>query len=387
MGDKKSFALYSLILGMCWNYSISDRVVLYISLLMLISLGLATNRYYLFKSKIDYVPLLFSLCWLYGVLLGFLRGNNSESIIANFFGMSLYIIYYSFCSLKFNIENILSLIKISSIVNCIFFYISVFLYLSDGRIYGVTTGEDLDGQMAGFRLYWSMGMLIVVGQMCLIFAKYVAGLKIKISEYILFLLMLVSVLGTFSKGFILQFIASCIVILFFSSGIDQLDGKIKFKRLTWLIIVLVLLFTMLYDLGFIDSFLFSIEYEAGSGSRDEQRRFIVNEWTFLGEGLGAVLKSGYSRDELGYGFELNYENLIHKIGVLSILPFSMYIYTIYNLTGLKNNFEIFGLGVGLMSYLISAYGNPFLFSPLAVILHVVVLYLIRISRIPVRDAL
>lgn len=380
MINKRAIAFYALMFGMCWNYLIPGRLVLYASLAVLFLIAVAANRYYKPEFGVDLVPLLFSYCWLYGFSLGIIKGNIFESVMSNFFGMSLYFIYYSLCSLRFSINNILTLIRVSAIVNSIFFYISAFLFLAGGQVYGETLGEDLNGQMAGFRLYWSMGMLLVVGQLCLYFSKYVGGLKLKISEYLLCFFMLISVLGTFSKGFILQFILSCTVIFLFSLGNNNFRiRKIKFNRLLILIIGIVIIFTFLYAVGFIDSFLFSIEYEFGNGDRDEQRKFLVDEWTIIGEGLGAVLKSGYSRDDMGYGFELNYENLIHKLGVIAILPFSLYIYTLYKVLYLKKTFEIFGLAIGLMSYLISAYGNPFLFSPLAVLIHVFVLYLIRVS--------
>ena len=46
----------------------------------------------------------------------------------------------------------------------------------------------------------------------------------------------------------------------------------------------------------------------------------------FGQWLGATLNSGYSRDigGLGYGFELTYENLIHKLGVVSVFPIFIY---------------------------------------------------------------
>lgn len=380
--NAKAVAFYALMLGMCWNYLIPSRFVLYASLAVLVLMAIANNRYYKFDYKIDLVPLLFSCCWLYGFFLGIIKGNNFESVISNFFGMSLYFVYYSLSYLKFSVNNMLKLVEVSAIINCIFFYISAFLFFTGGQIYGDTMGEDLNGQMAGFRLYWSMGMLIVVGQVCLYFSKYVDGMKLKISEYLLFFFMLVSVIGTFSKGFILQLILSYLVILLLSFGRNIFQIKrIKFNRMLLMVISIAMLFSFLFAVGFIDSFLFSIEYEFGNGDRNEQRKFIIDEWTIFGEGLGAVLKSGYSRDDMGYGFELNYENLIHKLGVVATFPFLLYIYTLYKLLQLRKSFEIFGLAVGLMSYLISAYGNPFLFSPLTVLLHVMVLYLIRLSVI------
>lgn len=382
MINTKTFAFYALMIGMCWNYLIPSRLVLYISLVILILTAFANGRYPKSNLKIDFVPLLFSLCWLYGFFLGIIKNNNFESVLSNFFGMSLYFAYYALCSLKFSMENILQLVRVSAFVNCLLFYIAAFSFLTGGGIYGDTLGEDLNGQMAGFRLYWSMGMLIVIGQLCLYFSKYVGGLKLKISEYLFSIFLFVSVIGTFSKGFILQLILSFFVIFLFSLGGNNFnDGKNKVIRFFLMVAGILIVFELLYVVGFIDSFLFSLDYEFGNGDRDEQRKFIVDEWTISGEGLGAVLKSGYSRDDMGYGFELNYENLIHKLGVVAVLPFSMYLYTLYKILQLKKNTEIFGLVIGLMSYLLSAYGNPFLFSPLAVLLHVIVLYIIRIYMI------
>jgi hypothetical protein len=97
--------------------------------------------------------------------------------------------------------------------------------------------------------------------------------------------------------------------------------------------------------------------------------------------MGASLHSGYKRDDMGYSFELNFENLIHKIGIFSIFIFGGYILTLVNIIKCylkRKDLTFFALNIGLMLYLIPAYGNPILFSPTVVIIHCLVLYMTKL---------
>lgn len=138
----------------------------------------------------------------------------------------------------------------------------------------------------------------------------------------------------------------------------------------------------MYDSSYVAAFGSTLESELVEGSRDEQRSFLVNEFSFFGSGLGAALKSGYSRDVLGYSFELNYENLIHKVGVFSFVVFLSYFLTfvmIFKKYFKTGDPEIFGVSLGLLFFLIPGYGNPILFAPTTVILHCIIIYINRIN--------
>ena len=52
--------------------------------------------------------------------------------------------------------------------------------------------------------------------------------------------------------------------------------------------------------------------------RTERASFLIREFSPFGNGLGSSLESGYARDNTGYGFELTYLNIIHKLHVVFI---------------------------------------------------------------------
>ena len=62
--------------------------------------------------------------------------------------------------------------------------------------------------------------------------------------------------------------------------------------------------------------------------RTERASFLIREFSPFGNGLGSSLESGYARDNTGYGFELTYLNIIHKLGVFSMALFLYYLSTI-----------------------------------------------------------
>lgn len=114
--------------------------------------------------------------------------------------------------------------------------------------------------------------------------------------------------------------------------------------------------------------------------RYEQMNYLIDDLTFLGKGLGAGLSTGYERDGMGYGFELVYLNLIHKVGIFSILIFYSYCLTLYR--AIKNlyrgyNMRYSATALGAMCFLFPSVGNSYLLSPVAVVLHCVALYLLR----------
>jgi hypothetical protein len=115
--------------------------------------------------------------------------------------------------------------------------------------------------------------------------------------------------------------------------------------------------------------------------RDEQFGLIVNEFTFHGSGLGAILSSGYVRSiEAPYGFELTFLNLFHKIGFM-ILPLliSYILPLIYGLCFIikRNHSSVIGAFlIGAMSFIIPGYANPMLLASNFVMIHILCLYII-----------
>ena len=134
---------------------------------------------------------------------------------------------------------------------------------------------------------------------------------------------------------------------------------------------------------YIFSTVLRIEFDPNLSPRSIQGQKLAEEFTLLGKGLGATLESGYSRDILGYGFELSFHNLIHKFGALSSLLFLNFGFpVIISLQNLFNNKKILVSSsvMGLMLYLISSFGNPLIFAPISSLFNVIALYLITFSE-------
>jgi hypothetical protein len=99
----------------------------------------------------------------------------------------------------------------------------------------------------------------------------------------------------------------------------------------------------------------------------------------LGRGLGAPLK-GNKRDPMGYGFEQNYLNLVHKFGVFALVIFGTYLFAclriVVGLNAFRTRHFAFA-GAAFLAGLIMGLGNPTLMSPIMVTLHCMVLYWLR----------
>jgi hypothetical protein len=99
----------------------------------------------------------------------------------------------------------------------------------------------------------------------------------------------------------------------------------------------------------------------------------------LGRGLGAPLK-GNKRDPMGYGFEQNYLNLLHKFGVFALVIFGAYLVAclriVLAISAFRTRHFAFA-SAAFLAGLIMGLGNPTLMSPIMVTLHCMVLYWLR----------
>ena len=113
--------------------------------------------------------------------------------------------------------------------------------------------------------------------------------------------------------------------------------------------------------------------------RNIQKLKLIEDFNILGRGLGSGLSSGYSRDDLDYGFELSFHNIIHKFGIFSIFPLATIFLPLFAAASNIMHGRDFIINVSafsLMLYIIPGYGNPIIFSPINVILNCVALYLV-----------
>ncbi|EKO3555160.1 hypothetical protein H9W00_003681, partial [Vibrio fluvialis] len=284
-------------------------------------------------------------------------------------------------------------IFLSSVINI--FY-SLIYFISYWFLDGLSN-QNIDyqgGMSAIYRSYYSIGLLIHLPLISLILLYIFSDkktctlpfLKRRFTQITLLILLVFSlVVTTASKGFflalvILGFLLSLILSLRAVFSIKSHSGAVLFL-ITLLISIPVIISST--DLGDSISYSFSSS-ESSNSVRNIQREKILDEISVFGSGLGATLKSGYKRDDSGYGFEVTYENLFHKLGVLSLVVMFIFILTCWmsSINIFKGkNLEYSVLSLGLMMYLIPSAGNPMLFSPIGVLMHCMAMYFLRPGNI------
>jgi hypothetical protein len=196
---------------------------------------------------------------------------------------------------------------------------------------------------------------------------------------VLYFVISLVLLFTGSKGFLLAVFVHFLVLFIFSFY----RFGLSVVNICVVIFFLLLLSFLLYN--FHDYLVFNIsDNQPGNRERSMQSDYLFSEFSVFGKGLGAALDSGYSRDYYAYGFELSFHNAFHKFGLVFLLALFWYFWTLaqslYLIFISKSSLElrIGSFVFGAMLYLIPSYGNPLLFSPTAVLLHVLSLYLLRL---------
>ena len=181
--------------------------------------------------------------------------------------------------------------------------------------------------------------------------------------------MIIAILFSGSKGFYLSLIGLISIFLFMSIfyGITRL--KLRYFFLIVLLGSVFLVFYFRFDRIQVLDNIISMEAD-DTHPRRVQARKLIEDFTILGKGLGASVP-GYSRDELGYGFELSFHNIIHKFGIISIFIFISFLvpilYSLNKIIQETSNIHSY-IPLVLMLYLLPAWGNPTIFAPVNVIL-------------------
>ncbi len=371
------------------SYGISSTFISYLiaSVLMIITVFkiITSQSIPKLKGLFDYFPLLMILVWAYGVGLGFLKGNNPFFVVSNFAGMSLYFIYYTFHCFKLNVFILYKIVFTACLVNIVYAFIELFISGYASPFYGL--------ELNSFRVYYSTGLLVTAPIISLIIARYIFGIdKFILSSYInhkflgfIVLVFAISALVVLSvsKGFFLSLVALLLIFLSIVVSKIFLYGKLRESECLYIFIVVGIVSIIVLSFPEIVNvvvYTFS-DLEPSNLTRSMQKSYIVSELSFFGKGLGGVLEGGYIRNELlPYAYELTYLNLVHKVGVFSLVPFIIYICTCalawIDILILRNIFYP-ALALGAMMFLIPSYGNPMLFSPISVVLHCLALYWLR----------
>ena len=331
-----------------------------------------------YKNYTSFFIFLSLFSWFYGVILGYFNSNPLEAIIRNFAGITFYIFFFI---LKIKINDYKKIINFT-----VYSSLSLFLILIlNSEIYDVSQLLKLNLELfykvgsSAFRKIWSSHLSLIIFLNTLsffyllkpnfIFHKIKSLNFVKFFSIIFYLLSLVLIIKSGSKGFWLSLIF-CKSVLFFSALINfRYFSVLRLLFCFFIFIIIIILFKTQIENFY--SYLLYLEFNIYN-NRIIQFEELMNEISFFGIGLGGSLESGYSRDDLNYGFELTFLNLLHKLGIFSLPIILIYIFVIFksvfNLFFFRNYFNSL-ISLTLVSFCIPGAFNPLLFSPFNVILH------------------
>jgi hypothetical protein len=323
------------------------------------------------------------LSWLIGAIVGAIYGNLAGNIFRNFFGLLLYITYPLLKITKPRFKSVYGTILAAALVQiCFALYNTNF---NDFDYYALAAA----GSISDFRSSYSTGYVAIFPLFYLSLTFTASPSLLKRSNFPLkrliankiFLIVtaVCLVITPLSKGFI----ASCLLYSLFAAIVAFVQGKRGGYSRTVIILVCAIVALPIYyyiPSDVIDLLTLSFSgKETGNSIRLDQYDYLVAELAWFGKGLGATLASGYSREENGYGFELIYVNLIHKLGIFVVPLFFSYLVTVFlALKDLLGKFlnESTVVALGLMGYLVVGVGNPILLSTSSVLLHCLAMYLL-----------
>jgi len=373
--------------------SFSKVTLLLIFIILLNSYGISSSNldylvsgfilfYYILKVNsfdkkllfIDSVPFIFIFVWLFGFSLGLINGATLYSAFFNFPGMLLLLLYFPFHYAKIKFYHILKIFSYSTfLINLLVCYTS----LSSSFTFDVLN-------LMRSRQYYSVGLILQVICLSFSFIKKKDSIFLNSGKYFYYfikansILSFVVLLFSFSKGFWLSAFTSVFFIGSLTFLYNFKKHKISKSNIALLIgIPVIVLFISITNPFLVEGVKLFFDFDVdGNKIRLEQAGYLKNEFTFLGAGFVVPLKSGYMRDYYGFAFELSYYNIIHKIGIFSIFIFSIYIYLFffsikYFLRFGPNFISIFA--ISSLTYLISASGNPILFSSLNMVILTIIL--------------
>ena len=326
------------------------------------------------RSNIEKLPIWFLGFWVYGIVIGFVRGNNPSDIIQNFAGLIVYILGVLLLNAKrFNLNALYKALYVASIIIC-FEIVIVFFF----RVRNST----LPWPLSNVR-YNSWTNSIYTGIAVLVFVLEAVSLwnllhenerRNKIKSLFLLLLSAVSVFSTMdSGGYILGYAVVLAIILILSLKTNK--SSRKYWILSSFFLLIVLAFALYYEsrTGIATS-VFSFN-SSGNAKRYYQFGLVMERFKMFGNGLGSHLTYSYGiRNYDSYGLEVSYLNLIDKFGIFGFVLLFLYIYSFINPIQMiargRGITEYNVMTIGLQGYFFVALGNPVLYAPYNVLLHV-----------------
>lgn len=317
--------------------------------------------------------------WVYGLVVGVLYGNGSNTFI-NFAGMSLFTVY-----IVEVIASELSLEKlIRDVVRCAVLLMGLLVFTGLGRITSLDIAGYIGQGTSVFRLYWSSSISLILVLSLVTLMMVVAPKRFRSAfespwwhwlftlRHFLLALSTAVVFFSGSKGFIAAYTIAVLSPLIALTVGTALRRSVHMRAYSTTVVLLGVALLGTRNFSEPLGILYALEAD-DSSVRPQQAAALKAEMSIIGKGLGASLESGYSRDAAGYGFELTYHNLIHKLGIASLAVFGLFGYICVSALLLmvqpKPRLVVAGgVSLALVLFLVPAYGNPILFAPINVVL-------------------
>jgi hypothetical protein len=322
--------------------------------------------------------------WIVGALTGLVYGAIPANVFRNFFGLLCYLLVPLLLVVGPRPRTLMTTAIAAGFLQAL-----IALYLT-----AVTPPDPTlllgAGSISDLRTVYSAGFVtmfpvLTTGLALRWFPQVRAAasqltglLHLASSRIVVALIIFALLIPAMSKGFIFA-TGLLITAMLLVSAHYALRFSGSWRPILWSAIFAVVAFALLpSEVRSLIGYSFSGE-EGGNAIRSEQFDYLTSEFTFLGNGLGATLRSGYSRDDTGYGFELTYLNIIHKLGIWSVFLFGAYSLTLLlAISRLWRGVQVVpaAFAVGAMGFLIVGAANPLLLSPTAVTLHCMAIFIL-----------
>jgi len=381
--DLVSFILYFVFLTTISIIDISFQYsVLIGGVIVIIWMSLLRGSWPKFEF-IDLIAIILLFSWLYGFSLGIFKSNNLLGVVRNFAGLLFYLVYFF---MVFSGITRSKLLKVLVNAGILYLIISLFLGAINFLNRDLITFDEFGS--SSIRFYYSVGQLILIPSLFIFLAGSSPSLRSDFDSLaivnrnnLVIIGIIISLIFSGGKGFYLELI--CLFVLFFSLSFVRFitKGILGYWSLFWLITFAAVGMYLFSEIISIILSLGIMEFDANH-PRVIQSKALIEDFTWFGKGLGGTVPN-YSRDLLGYGFELSYHNIVHKFGIISLFIFGSFMLPIfYSLCSifLRPNKVYSYLPLIFMLYLLPAWGNPMIFSPVCVLLHCLALYFIRLDK-------
>ncbi len=360
------FLLFILSLGVLVNNGSSERE--YIFIIICITLLIATKpRMKCHLSQVSMICLMMFVIYLYGLVVGLIRGNVMGFILRDHGGMFLYIFILALQlfsdDYKETAHIIYSVALVTLMVQIIY---DVALALSPSLYSKLPFSDYIYLQSSGCRMVVMLsGKNLIIVIACVALYNILQGRRL-LRSIIMFTCVGVveALMPTDASKISFLFSVGCLMIAF------MMSKKTINKHIVAIMICLVALIMLCIILPYIID-IFSSN-DTGNSIRIGQIKYVLSHFSLWGYGHGA----DYSAIDRDYMIEVAWMDIIYKYGIMSIVPYAVYFYSIvFSIKGVKTYFSenredyTAAVSIGLMSYLMGGLSNPILFAPLNVVSH------------------